>query len=89
MNVQYLKPVTISIVGVGGYGKHYIRSICALEEKKIAKISSVVIRNKKRYPKETSFFEKRKNKIYCNYEEMLESEQGTTEIVALPVPLNR
>lgn len=80
-----MDPVSICVVGVGGFGQEHVRRLLVLEEEGLAKFSAVVIRSPQKYAEEVAHYRKRKIPIYGNFEEMLEEEEGRTEIVALPV----
>lgn len=84
-----IKPVKLTIVGVGGFAAVHLRVARILEEEGLAKISSVVIRSPEKYPKEVDDFRSRGVSIYRNFDEMLEAEKGRTEIVTLPIAIHQ
>ena len=85
--MKLAKPLGISLVGVGGFARSYVRSIQKIVNERLAKWSSVVIRNPDKYREEITKYRQQKITIYSSYEKMLEKERNRTDIVALPTPI--
>lgn len=82
-----IEPVSITLVGVGGFARSYARSIQQMVEEGLARWSSVVIRHPEKYPEDVAKYREQKITIYTSYEKMLEKEKNRTEIVSLPTSI--
>ena len=79
-----MKPVTIGVVGIGGYGRRYMAIIKTLEEEGVARLRVAVIRNRAKYAEQIPDLEKRGVIIRGSLEEMLEKDGADLGIVAIP-----
>ncbi|MCS7119922.1 MAG: Gfo/Idh/MocA family oxidoreductase [Nitrososphaerota archaeon] len=84
-----MEPVTVAIVGVGGYGAVHVRAARALEGEGLIRISAVVIRSPEKYPREVADFRGKGVTVYNNFEDLLVGEKGRTEIIALPTAIHQ
>jgi len=79
-----VKPVTIGIVGIGGFGRRHMTLIKTLEEERIARLHAAVIRNRAKYAEEIPELEKRGVVIRSSLDEMLEKDGADLGIVDIP-----
>ncbi len=88
MESAQFDPVNIALIGVSNFAENHLHSIRTLEEEGIAQQSCVVICNPDECQQAIDDYNQRGIKIYQAYQQMLEQEQGDTELVALPVGLH-
>jgi len=84
-----MEPVSLGVVGVGGYARVHLHAVEVLEKEGLGKLSSVVIRNPSKYKDEVARLEGKNVNIYKSFEDMLENEAGNVEIIALPVAIHQ
>jgi len=84
-----MEPVSFGVVGVGGYARMHLYAVETLEKEGLGKLSAVVIRNPSKYKDEAARLEKKNVNIYKSYEDMLENEAGSVEIITLPVAIHQ
>ena len=82
-----MKPVNISLVGVTGFARSHQGSIERLEQEGMARLVSVVDIYPDEHPDQLADYQSRGITVYTSFDEMLENEQGRTELVALPVAI--
>jgi len=84
-------PVNIGVVGIGGYGRTYMRVIETLEGEGVGCLYAAVIRNRPKYAQEAEVLEARGVRIRASLEEMLEKDAQQLGIVAIPtgIPMHR
>ncbi|HEX30156.1 TPA: Gfo/Idh/MocA family oxidoreductase [Candidatus Poribacteria bacterium] len=83
-----MKPVGISLVGVANFARSHEKTIRRMVREGLALFRSVLIRNPGKYPEDVERFRSEGITVYESYEEMLEEEQGRTEIIALPTSIH-
>lgn len=80
-------PINICLVGTNNFAASHLGSIRRMEEEGLAKQSCAVIRRPDVYADAVADYQQRGVKVYDSYGEMLESEQGKTQLVCLPVAI--
>ena len=84
-----MEPVSIGIIGIGGYGQTYMRTIDVIEREGIGKLTAAVIRNRPKYAEELEPLEKERGvRVYPTLGEMLAAEGDALEIVAIPTGIS-
>ena len=79
-----MDPVTIGLVGVGGYARAYLRVIDILEDEGAMRFHAAVIRNPARYPEDMEKLGKRGVLIRAGLDEMLEKDAADLDLVGIP-----
>jgi len=80
-------PVSICLVGVSNFARSHRTSIERMVEEGFATFDCVVIRSPQKYADAVAEYAERGIKVYNDYEEMLEAEQGRVELIALPLSI--
>lgn len=81
------EPINICLVGTNNFAGSHFRSIRQMEEEGLARQSCAVIRRPDVYAEAVADYQARGVKVYNSYAEMLQAEQGQTQLVALPVAI--
>jgi len=81
---EAMEPVKIGLVGVGGYARAYVNIIEKLQQEELLKWTSVVIRSPQKYPDVVERLKAKGVTIRSSLEEMLETDRGNLELVAIP-----
>ncbi len=81
------EPVRIGLVGVANFAASHKASILRMEEEGYADLVCVCIRNPEKYADAVAEYGERGTRVYTSYEEMLETERGNMELVALPTAI--
>ncbi|MCD6362359.1 MAG: Gfo/Idh/MocA family oxidoreductase [Armatimonadetes bacterium] len=81
------EPVRIGLVGEANFARSYKTSIARMEEEGYATLVCVCLRHPDKYPEAVAEYQERGVPVYTAYEEMLEAERGTMELVALPTAI--
>ncbi len=79
------KPVKACLVGIGGYGRTYLRAFDELREDGLTALSAVVVRNPDKYREQVRQLEDQGVRCFQDYDEALSD--GDFDFVALCVPL--
>jgi len=87
MSASTPAPVSICLVGVSNFAQSHSRSIAQMEQEGLAKLSCAVVRSPGKYAEAVASYKERGVTVYTSYEQMLDQEQGRTELVALPVAI--
>ncbi|MEN6642558.1 MAG: Gfo/Idh/MocA family oxidoreductase [Armatimonadia bacterium] len=80
-------PINITLVGTNNFAGSHLGSIRRMEEEGLAKQVGAVIRRPDVYADKVAEFQARGITVYNSYAEMLEREQGRTQLVSLPVAI--
>ncbi len=80
-------PVSICLVGVSNFAQSHAGSIRQLEQEGLAQQTCAVVRRPTKYAAAVADYEARGVHVYHSYEEMLDGEQGRTELIALPIAI--
>ena len=83
-----MKPVTIGLVGVGGYAARHLMCIEILQEEGVLDFRSVTIRSPKKYPAEVERLGKAGVTIRASLDEMIETDGAALELIAVPTGIN-
>ncbi len=80
-------PISICLVGTNNFAASHARSIRQMEQEGLARQTCAVIRRPDVYAAAVADYAARGVKVYNSYPEMLQTEQGQTQLVALPVAI--
>lgn len=80
-------PINLCLVGTNNWAGSHLGSIRQMESEGLAKQVAAVIRRPDVYADKVSEFTSRGITIYNSYDEMLQAEQGRTQLVCLPVAI--
>jgi len=82
------RPVSICLVGVSNFARSHKRSIDQMVAEGLATFDAAVVRSPDKYPEAIAEYAERGIRVYNDYEEFLEAEQGRVELVALPLSIH-
>lgn len=80
-------PINLCLVGTNNFAGSHLSSIRQMEAEGLAKQVAAVIRRPDVYADKVAEFQSRGITVYNSYDEMLQSEQGRTQLVCLPVAI--
>lgn len=80
-------PISLCLVGTNNFAGSHLSSIRQMESEGLAKQVAAVIRRPDVYADKVAEFQARGITAYNSYDEMLQAEQGRTQLVCLPVAI--
>lgn len=80
-------PINLCLVGTNNFASSHLSSIRQMESEGLGKQVASVIRRPDVYADKVAEFKARGITVYNSYEEMLQAEQGRTQLVCLPVAI--
>lgn len=79
-----MKRINYAIVGIGGWAVGHLNTVNKILDKYNMNFLSAVVRNKSKYPKESSEMESRGIKLYPSLESMLEDNKNKIDVISIP-----
>jgi len=83
------KPVRGCLVGIGGYGRTYLRAFEELEKQGLAKLSAVMVRNPAKYAKPVAELEEKGVVCFTTYDAALHERNFDFLALCTPLQLHR
>lgn len=83
------RPVRACLVGIGGYGKTYLRAFDELEKEGLAKLSAVVVRNPAKYAEQVAELTGRGVRCFTKYEDAIDERCFDFFALCTPLQLHR
>lgn len=80
-------PINVCLVGTNNFAGNHLGSIRRLEEEGVCRQVAAVVRRPDVYATAVADYQARGVTVYNSYEEMLQAEQGRTQLVCLPVAI--